>query len=76
MPKLPLLKPAEVARVLRSAGFVLIHQKGSHAYYRKEQRLVTVAMHPDTLKKGTLNAIVKQSGLDPSAFFKGKDRSL
>lgn len=70
MTKLPPLRPSDVTRVLERGGFSLSHQKGSHAYYRRDGRWVTVPMHPGELAKGTLHAIIRQSGLEPERFAK------
>jgi predicted RNA binding protein YcfA (HicA-like mRNA interferase family) len=69
--KLPSLTPRDVIQVICRAGFVLDHQRGSHAYYHhasEATRWVTVPMHAKSLKKGTLRSIIRQSGLTRSEF--------
>lgn len=63
MSKIPALKPIEVIKILKKAGFKFIRQKGSHQIYLKNNRAVTVPYHNSDLRKGTLIAIIKQSGL-------------
>ncbi len=58
-------------RILRQAGFVLHHQRGSHAYYQhtiEPTHLVTVPMHARSIKKGTLVSIIDQSVLSRDEF--------
>jgi predicted RNA binding protein YcfA (HicA-like mRNA interferase family) len=72
MSRLPALKPAEVERALRRAGYTLDHSRGSHRYYRHPDRsgLVTLPFHSGTLKRGLLFAIIKQAGLTVEEFRK------
>lgn len=62
--------------IIEAHGFSLHrHDGGSHRHYRGtvngEVRLVTVAAHrlSDDIKPGTLNAMIRQSGL-PKALFR------
>jgi predicted RNA binding protein YcfA (HicA-like mRNA interferase family) len=69
--KLPSLTPREVVRVLLRAGFAFHHQSGSHAFYQHSSirtRWATVPMHAQTLKKGTLRSIIRQTGLSRDQF--------
>ncbi len=65
----------EFIRILEANGFVLSRQRGSHRTYRGvvagRTRVVTVAFHreADDIKKGTLNSMIRQSGL-PKRMFK------
>ncbi|MGD0948390.1 MAG: type II toxin-antitoxin system HicA family toxin [Candidatus Binatia bacterium] len=70
--RLPACTPAQVERVLRRAGFILHHTRGSHRYYWHAQRLlmVGVAYHTSNLKRGTLTGIIKQAGFTPEEFIK------
>ena len=68
MPKLPPLKPREIEKILQKAGFVFIRQRGSHRIYVKEHLGVTVPFHNKDLRKGTLQSIIKQSGLTADEF--------
>jgi len=46
MGALPLLKPAEVCRLLERLGFVPVRQRGSHVQYRHpDGRGTTVPLH-------------------------------
>jgi predicted RNA binding protein YcfA (HicA-like mRNA interferase family) len=65
------LTAAKVIRKLRRAGFVFDRQaKGSHEiwYNPKTHRRVVVPNHPGLLPKGTLRAIVRESGLSVDEF--------
>ncbi len=59
--KLPSLRPRQIIAALTKLGFVLVRQKGSHAYYRKGTLTVTVPMHSGDLKRGTLASILRQA---------------
>jgi len=66
MPKLPVLKPKELKHRLEKLGFVLDHQVGSHAvlYRIGDRKRVVVPMHTKDIPKGTLAAILKESGIE------------
>lgn len=72
MTQLPSLKPTEVIRKLRKAGFVFDrHAKGSHEiwYNPSSKRWTVVPNHPGKdIPKGTLRAIVQQTGLTIEQF--------
>lgn len=72
MTKLPVLKPGEVIRKLKRAGFVFDRQaKGSHEiwYNPATRRRTVVPNHPGVdLPKGTLKAIIDQAGLSIDEF--------
>jgi predicted RNA binding protein YcfA (HicA-like mRNA interferase family) len=65
MPKLPRLTAREVARTLKRAGFTLVRQTGSDAFYRHpDGRLSTSRCTQETSKlTPTLAAILKAAGL-------------
>ena len=65
-PRLPAVKPRDVIRALERAGFFLHHVTGSHHILKHPDRppaLVTGPLHNRDLKRGTLAAIIKASGL-------------
>jgi predicted RNA binding protein YcfA (HicA-like mRNA interferase family) len=66
MPKLPVLTPREVIRILEKRGFVLDRTKGSHHIYLhpETKQRATVPMHRRDLPQGTLLSILKQAGID------------
>lgn len=68
MSKIPALKPVVVEKILKRAGFKFIRQKGSHRIYLKGTKAVVVPYHNKELKKGTLSAVIKQSGLTLKEF--------
>ena len=68
MPKLPQVKSREVERVLLKLGFGFVRQKGSHKIYVKGGIGLTVPSHNKNLKKGTLNQIIKASGISVEGF--------
>jgi predicted RNA binding protein YcfA (HicA-like mRNA interferase family) len=69
--KLRVLSGSEVCKTLDQNGFVAVRQRGSHCMMqlRTEGTTVTVPvpLH-DELRRGTLQSIVRQSGLPKSCF--------
>ena len=64
MSRLPVILPDRLVRALRSIGFEIERQKGSHAHLRhKDGRRTIVPMHPVPLKKGTLTGILRDTYL-------------
>lgn len=74
MSKLSQLKPRQVEKIIRKAGFLLDTQKGSHrTYYNpKTNKHTTISFHPGTIPQGTLRAIINQTGLTIEAFLKAR----
>ena len=62
MPKLPVLSGRDLIDILKSLGFVVARQKGSHISLQKGQFKKVVPLHDD-LAKGTILGILKQCGL-------------
>lgn len=65
--KLPVVSGPEIIKALEGSGFVRVGQKGSHVKLRRTHSplgvlTVIVPLHK-TLKRGTLKAILRQSGL-------------
>ncbi|MBI2658155.1 type II toxin-antitoxin system HicA family toxin [Candidatus Woesearchaeota archaeon] len=72
MPKLPLISGIEAIKALNKVGYKIDHQTGSHIILRQEKephRRLTVPNHGE-LAKGTLRAIIRQSGLTVEEFIK------
>ena len=65
--KLRGLSGEELIRVLREYGYEIVRQKGSHVRLRNEtdleRRPVTVPLHKELAKKGTLKNILSDSGI-------------
>lgn len=70
MSRLPMVKPGEMVRALKRAGFVEHHQKGSHLYlwHAEQQRMTSVPMHPGDLSRTTMKEILQQAGLTEEQF--------
>jgi predicted RNA binding protein YcfA (HicA-like mRNA interferase family) len=64
MPKLPAVRPREIARFLEQHGFVLDHASGSHFIYYNEasKRRAVVPKHSRDLPKGTLLSLLREAG--------------
>jgi predicted RNA binding protein YcfA (HicA-like mRNA interferase family) len=69
MSKLPQISGRECVRALIRAGFRVRRQEGSHLIARRDDPLVQVVV-PDhkELDRGTLRAIIRQSGLSVDEF--------
>ena len=70
MPKLPVISGIKVVKALSKIGYEIDHQTGSHMILRNKNppyRRLTVPNHK-TIAKGTLLAIIKQSGLTRDEF--------
>jgi len=72
MGKLKVLTAKQVLKKLKKAGFVEIHQRGSHLTLKNNRgKFVTVPMHRGDIPIGTLyNIVVKQAGLSVDEFNK------
>jgi len=71
MPKLPVLTPQKVIRILEHHGFVLDRVKGSHHIYYNPatKKRAVVPLHKKSLPKGTLLEILKHSGIEKEDLF-------
>ena len=71
--RLPAIKAKDLIRILQKDGFVLVHQKGSHATFKHPttQKRVTIPIHPGRdLKRGLLKGILNDLNLTNEAFLK------
>ncbi len=69
--ELPALRAAQVVKILEKAGFARWRQKGSHLtlYREADHKALTVPIHSSgTVPKGTLRAIIRESGLTAKEF--------
>ena len=65
MSKLPVVSGRQLCQILEKAGYLIDHQTGGHIILRQKtppHRRLTVPNHKE-IAKGTLRAIVRQSGL-------------
>ena len=73
--KLPLISGIDVIKRLKKAGFIATRQKGSHVrlekYHNGKTIKITVPLHKE-MKKGTLNRIIKDAGLNLEEFLELK----
>ncbi|MBU2495788.1 MAG: type II toxin-antitoxin system HicA family toxin [Candidatus Omnitrophota bacterium] len=71
MSRLPTLTYREAVKRLRRAGFIFDREaRGSHEiwYNPHTKRRTTIPNHPGDLPKGTLRAIIRESGLTVDEF--------
>jgi predicted RNA binding protein YcfA (HicA-like mRNA interferase family) len=60
------MKIRDIIKLIEADGWYLVNREGSHRQYKHliKKGRVTIAGKPgDEIKKGTLNSILKQSGL-------------
>lgn len=71
MAKLRVLSGLEVCNILEHHGFVAVRQRGSHRILQLQREGTTISvpvpLH-DQLRRGTLQSIIRQSGLPKSTF--------
>ncbi|PKL85905.1 MAG: hypothetical protein CVV22_05065 [Ignavibacteriae bacterium HGW-Ignavibacteriae-1] len=69
MKGLPSISGLECVDALNRAGYKFVRQKGSHIIIRRDEPFsqITVPEHK-TLDRGTLRAIIRQSGLSLDEF--------
>lgn len=71
MGKLRVLSGLEVCKILEQHGFVAVRQRGSHRILQLQSQgtttTVPVPLH-DPLRRGTMQSIIRQSGLPKSLF--------
>jgi len=73
MPRLPIVPPRKLIKVLKKKGFVLHRVKGSHhIFIRTSDRLtVTVPVHPGhDLGRGLTESILKDAKISTEDFLK------
>jgi len=70
MPKLPRVKPKQVIKALKRAGFYVDHITGSHYILYKDDSSppISIPYHNKDLKLGTLKNILKQAKLSVKEF--------
>ena len=70
--KLPVVSGEEVIKALHRAGFRAVRQKGSHVRLEKrtEEGTIKVTVPLHSLKRKTLQIILKQAGLSVEEFLK------
>ena len=71
MPRMPRVKGAEVVRALRSVGWVVTVQRGSHVQLKHPDRpgRVTIPVHAgETIGPRLLASILSQAGLSVDEF--------
>ena len=71
--KLPITSARKVIKALKSVGFEVTRQSGSHIILVKfeyNKKLTVVVPNHEEIAKGTLLSIIQQSGLTKEEFIK------
>ncbi len=68
--ELPVLRPKQVVAALEKVGFEVRRQTGSHVimYKSSVRHPISIPQHTRDLPKGTLRAIIRQTGLTVDEF--------
>jgi len=67
--KPPLVSGKEICAVLERAGFRFVHQRGSHAKYRHDERGRTVIVVMDSeVDRWTLKGMLRDAGISVAEF--------
>jgi predicted RNA binding protein YcfA (HicA-like mRNA interferase family) len=65
--KIKQIKPKNLLKALIRIGFVIKRQKGSHVFlegnFKNEKKFTSISLHSEPLPKGTLKAILRQTGV-------------
>jgi len=72
LPKLPILKPEELIKILLKLNFIEIRQKGSHKQFKHiDGRQTTVPFHKSRdISPILLDKIIKDIGISKDEFLK------
>lgn len=73
MPKLGIFSGAEICDILRSQGFELVRQRGSHMIMQRRTGETTITVpvpNHREVKIGTLQSIIRQSQLSRELFMR------
>jgi len=72
LPKISPLNPQKPIKILQTAGFKIIRQKGSHIIMIDDRKTrIVIPVHPGKdVKPGLIRAIIKEAGLSREDFFK------
>ena len=73
MPKLGIFSGAEVCDILRSQGFELVRQRGSHMVMQRRAGETTITVpvpNHREIRVGTLQSIIRQSQLSKELFLR------
>ena len=71
--KLPIVSARKVIKALKSVGFEVTRQSGSHIIlvkFEDNKKLTVVVPNHEEIAKGTLLSIIQQSGLTKEEFIK------
>lgn len=69
MAKLPVVRPKDLEKTLRKAGFQVARQAGSHVrLIHPDGRSTSIAIHQKPLAKGTLLSIIRDIKLSKQEF--------
>lgn len=70
MPKLPMITPKNLLKILEKHGFQVDHTTGSHfvLYAPRTKKRAVIPYHIKDLPKGTLMSILREAGITRKEF--------
>jgi len=70
MPKLPIIKPLVLIKILKKINFIEIRQKGSHKFFyrQKDNKATVVPIHSKDIGRGLLRKILNEINLSVDEF--------
>ena len=72
--KLKQVKPKKLLKALLKLGFIKKRQKGSHifleGYVNNQKKFTSISLHNESIPRGTLKAILKQTGVTEEEIIK------
>lgn len=70
MPKIPAITPKKVIKKYKRLGFIHDHTTGSHfvMYHPISGKRVVIPLHLRDIPKGTLSAMLRESGINREEF--------
>jgi len=69
LPKITPINPQKLIKILQTAGFEIISQKGSHLIMIDNKKQNSNAVHPGKdIKPGLIRAIINEAGLNRDDF--------
>jgi len=72
MPKIPVIKPRKLIKVLHKLSFNEVRQKGSHLFFARENdhKNTVIPIHNQDIGKGLLKQILNDIDLSVEEFIK------
>ncbi len=74
MSHLPAVSGKDLIKALEKEGYIIHDQKGSHVHLRHAQRPPLTVPYHESIARGTLRAILRESGITVEELFNHKSK--